>query len=87
MLPWLYVGNQKDAMDPDLLQSLHVTRVLALSAPAPPPPPPPPGFHYRLLPASDTDQQNIKQYFDEAFNFIGNCFRFTVATEIYDKYF
>lgn len=38
-----------------------------------------PGYHeergitYRQIPASDSGHQNLKQYFEEAFDFIGEC--------------
>lgn len=70
VLPFLYLGNQKNAADLQLLQSLGVTRVLNVTSDLP-------GYHeaegisYRKLPASDSGQQNLKQYFEEAFDFIG----------------
>jgi dual specificity MAP kinase phosphatase len=67
VLPWLYVGNKRDALDPHLLQELRVSHVLSLTDL----PPPIKGLQYRQLPAADTPHQNIKQYFDEAFLFIG----------------
>lgn len=70
VLPFLYLGNQKNAADLQLLKSLGVTRVLNVTSDVP-------GYHeaegisYRKLPASDSGQQNLKQYFEEAFDFIG----------------
>ncbi|XP_073980311.1 dual specificity phosphatase puckered isoform X3 [Rhodnius prolixus] len=75
VLPFLYVGNARDAKDLDLLKDLGVTRVLNVTLQA--------TIQlsgstssdgnviaYRQLPASDSTQQNIKQYFEEAFSFI-----------------
>ncbi|KAK9511805.1 hypothetical protein O3M35_000397 [Rhynocoris fuscipes] len=73
VLPYLYVGNARDARDFDLLKDLNVTRILNVTPQA--------TIHlngsadgygiaYRQLPASDSTQQNIKQYFEEAFSFI-----------------
>ena len=53
-----------------LLQSFGITRVLNVTAHVP-------GYHqqqgisYKTLPAADSGQQNISQYFDEALEFIG----------------
>ncbi|XP_046387994.1 dual specificity protein phosphatase 10-like [Ischnura elegans] len=69
VLPFLYLGNERDAADLHLLRSLGVTRVLNVTAHLP-------GFHqgsgitYKRLPATDSGQQNLKQYFEEAFQFI-----------------
>lgn len=81
VLPFLYVGNARDAKDLDLLKDLGVTRVLNVTLQA--------TIQlsgsassdgnviaYRQLPASDSTQQNIKQYFEEAFSFIGEFFFF-----------
>ncbi|XP_071439693.1 dual specificity protein phosphatase 4-like [Hetaerina americana] len=69
VLPFLYLGNERDAADLHLLRSLGVTRVLNVTAHLP-------GFHqgsgitYLRLPATDSGQQNLKQYFEKAFQFI-----------------
>lgn len=69
VLPFLYLGNQHDAADLNTLRSLGVTRVLNVTSHLP-------GYHeacgitYRQLPASDSGHQNLKQYFEEAFDFI-----------------
>jgi dual specificity MAP kinase phosphatase len=69
VLPYLYLGNQHDAADLNTLRSLGVTRVLNVTSNLP-------RYHeacgitYRQLPASDSGHQNLKQYFEEAFDFI-----------------
>jgi len=69
VLPFLYLGNQHDAADLNTLRSLGVTRVLNVTSHLP-------GYHeacgitYKQLPASDSGHQNLKQYFEEAFDFI-----------------
>lgn len=70
VLPFLYLGNGRDAADLQLLRGLGVTRVLNVTSQLP-------GYHeergitYRQIPASDSGHQNLKQYFEEAFDFIG----------------
>lgn len=69
VLPFLYLGNQRDAADLSVLRALRITHVLNVT-------PDVPGYHqpqhilYRQLPATDSGQQNLKQYFEDAFNFI-----------------
>lgn len=71
VLPFLYLGNGKDAADFQLLRSLGASRVLNVTSQLP-------GYHeargitYRQIPATDSCHQNLKQYFEEAFDFIGN---------------
>ncbi|XP_037072878.1 dual specificity protein phosphatase 10-like [Pollicipes pollicipes] len=73
ILPFLYVGSQQDAKDLVGLKSCGITRVLNVTAHVP-------GYHqeqgisYKTLPAADSGQQNISQYFDEAVEFI-DCAR------------
>ena len=70
VLPYLYLGNAKDAADLSLLQRLGITRVLNVTSQIP-------GYHeqsgitYKQLPANDSGHQNLKQYFEQAFEFIG----------------
>ncbi|XP_063233841.1 dual specificity protein phosphatase 10-like [Bacillus rossius redtenbacheri] len=69
VLPFLYLGNARDAADLGCLRARGVTRVLNVTSHLP-------GYHehrgisYKQLPASDSGQQNLKQYFEEAFAFI-----------------
>uniref|UniRef100_A0A0A9YIJ5 protein-tyrosine-phosphatase n=1 Tax=Lygus hesperus TaxID=30085 RepID=A0A0A9YIJ5_LYGHE len=70
VLPFLYVGNARDARDADVLRGRGVSHVLNVTLTPTPAPADPSGVTYRQLPASDSTQQNIKQYFEEAFSFI-----------------
>lgn len=69
VLPFLYLGNARDAADLATLNALGITRVLNVTSQLP-------GYHeacgitYKQLPASDSGHQNLKQYFEEAFQFI-----------------
>lgn len=69
LLPFLYLGNSRDAADLACLHHLGTTWVLNVTAQLP-------GYHeqrgitYKQIPASDSGQQNLKQYFEEAFQFI-----------------
>ncbi|XP_012256018.3 dual specificity protein phosphatase 10 [Athalia rosae] len=69
VLPFLYLGNGRDAADLQLLRALGATRVLNVTSQLP-------GYHeergitYRQIPASDSGHQNLKQYFEEAYDFI-----------------
>ncbi|KAF3422768.1 hypothetical protein E2986_04376 [Frieseomelitta varia] len=71
VLPFLYLGNGRDAADLQLLRALGATRVLNVTSQLP-------GYHeergitYRQIPATDSGHQNLKQYFEEAFDFIGS---------------
>lgn len=73
VLPFLYLGNSRDAADLTRLQDLRTTWVLNVTSQLP-------GYHeecgitYKQIPASDSGQQNLKQYFEEAFEFIGETF-------------
>ncbi|XP_018328637.1 dual specificity protein phosphatase 10 [Agrilus planipennis] len=69
VLPFLYLGNSRDAADLSCLKDLGTTCVLNVTSQLP-------GYHekcgitYKQIPASDSGQQNLKQYFEEAFEFI-----------------
>lgn len=70
VLPFLYLGNSKNAADLSCLQDLGTTCVLNVT-------PQLAGYHetcgitYKQIPATDNGHQNLKQYFEEAFEFIG----------------
>ncbi|XP_056646504.1 dual specificity protein phosphatase 10-like isoform X1 [Diorhabda sublineata] len=69
VLPFLYLGNLKDAADISCLRVLGTTCVLNVTSQLP-------GYHedcgitYKHIPATDSEHQNLKQYFEEAFEFI-----------------
>ncbi|KAG0696227.1 Dual specificity protein phosphatase 10 [Chionoecetes opilio] len=69
VLPFLYIGNARDAQDLRVLQALGISRVLNVTSHVP-------GYHqdsgicYKTLPAMDSGHQNLRQYFDEAIHFI-----------------
>lgn len=74
VLPYLLLGNERDAADLQRLLSLHVSYILNVTAHVP--------LHhekngikYKRLPATDNTEQNLRQYFEEAFSFIGKCIR------------
>lgn len=70
ILPFLYLGNERDAQDLDLLLHLNIGYVVNVTTHLPlyhlks-------GLHYKRLPATDNSKQNLRQYFEEVFEFIG----------------
>lgn len=72
VLPYLYLGNARDAQDIELLQALGVSRVLNVTSRVS-------GYHEesgvlcKTLPALDNGHQNLRQYFPEAIAFIECC--------------
>lgn len=70
ILPFLYLGNEKDAQDQDLLRRLNIGYVVNVTTHLP-------LYHvksglrYKRLPATDNSKQNLRQYFEEGFEFIG----------------
>lgn len=76
ILPYLYLGNGRDALDLPTLARLGVSRVLNVTADLPCPPSSclsdqRTSIIYKQLPAADSGQQNLRQYFDDAYHFIG----------------
>ncbi|KAL7633793.1 UNVERIFIED_CONTAM: hypothetical protein RMT77_015749 [Armadillidium vulgare] len=72
VLPFLYLGNAKDAQDSRILEAHGIQRVLNVTSL---PPPPPDGRDRKTLPAHDSGQQNLMQYFDEAIDYIDEARR------------
>lgn len=71
ILPFLYLGNEHDAQDINLLQRFNIGYILNVTTHLP-------LYHYdtglfiyKRLPATDSNKQNLRQYFEEAFEFIG----------------
>ncbi|KAJ8391536.1 hypothetical protein AAFF_G00088580 [Aldrovandia affinis] len=70
ILPFLFLGNERDAQDLGQMQRLNIGFVLNVTTHLP-------LFHYerdplsyKRLPATDSNKQNLRQYFEEAFEFI-----------------
>lgn len=75
ILPFLFLGNERDAQDLELMQRLNIGYVLNVTTHLP-------LFHYergllsyKRLPATDSNKQNLRQYFEEAFEFIEEAHR------------
>uniref|UniRef100_A0A8C6UJJ8 protein-tyrosine-phosphatase n=1 Tax=Neogobius melanostomus TaxID=47308 RepID=A0A8C6UJJ8_9GOBI len=64
ILPFLYLGNERDAQDLDLLLRLNIGFVVNVTTHLP-------LYHqkaglrYKRLPATDNSKQNLRQYFEE----------------------
>lgn len=71
VLPWLYIGNARDTGDTSTLRALGVTHVLSVTSDVTEA-----SSHvtdeifFKNLPAADSGTQNLKQYFNQAFDFI-----------------
>ncbi|XP_060110813.1 dual specificity protein phosphatase 10-like [Heteronotia binoei] len=70
ILPFLFLGNERDAQDLEQMLSLNVGHVLNVTTHLP-------LYHvesgrlrYKRLPATDNNRQDLRQYFEEAFEFI-----------------
>ncbi|KAI1284816.1 Dual specificity protein phosphatase 6 [Halotydeus destructor] len=76
ILPFLIIGNERDAADRSRLKQLGVSYVLNVTAHLPRLPvldgedENSSQVRHKRLPALDSSMQNIKQYFEEAFSFI-----------------
>lgn len=74
VLPFLYLGNSKDADDRDGMAGNRITRILNVTTSQQSPSPPATdhrGIVYKRLSVLDNGHANLKQYFEEAFDFIG----------------
>ncbi|KAK7089373.1 hypothetical protein V1264_025065 [Littorina saxatilis] len=72
ILPFLYLGNERDAADLERLRRHNITYVLNVTAHVPQHWQAH-GIRYKRIPASDSAQQNLKQYFEEALEFIDDA--------------
>ncbi|XP_065559001.1 dual specificity protein phosphatase 10-like [Artemia franciscana] len=69
ILPYVYLGNGRDAADIQSLSMLGITRVINVTTDIP-------DHHkvtgvkYLTLPAADSGHQNLRQFFEQAFDFI-----------------
>lgn len=73
ILPFLFLGNEQDAQDLDTMQRLNIGYVINVTTHLPLYHYEKGLFNYKRLPATDSNKQNLRQYFEEAFEFIGNC--------------
>jgi dual specificity MAP kinase phosphatase len=73
ILPFLFLGSEHDA-HLKRLEELDITYVLNVTSQLPDSCEKA-GIRYKRLPAADSYHQNLKQYFEEAFQFIGKPFR------------
>jgi len=69
VLPHLFLGNMRDASDMSALDRLNIRYILNVTA-KPPTYSIPQGFQYKHLEAADNGIQNLRQFFEEAFDFI-----------------
>ena len=72
ILPFLFLGNEQDAQDLDMMQRLNIGYVINVTTHLPLYHYEKGLFNYKRLPATDSNKQNLRQYFEEAFEFIGN---------------
>ncbi|XP_060912300.1 uncharacterized protein si:dkey-175m17.7 [Labrus mixtus] len=74
ILPFLFLGNERDAQDLDLLMRLNIGYVVNVTTHLP-------LYHvnsglrYKRLPATDNSKQNLRQYFEEVFEFIEEAYQ------------
>ncbi|KAF5398558.1 Dual specificity protein phosphatase 10 [Paragonimus heterotremus] len=73
ILPYLFIGNARDAQDRALLRRLGITHIVNVSESVPMPFKGSTEFKYLHLPASDTNQQNLRPAFDSAVAFISEA--------------
>uniref|UniRef100_G1QFA8 protein-tyrosine-phosphatase n=1 Tax=Myotis lucifugus TaxID=59463 RepID=G1QFA8_MYOLU len=70
ILPFLFLGNEQDAQDLDAMQRLNIGYVINVTTHLPLYHYEKGLFNYKRLPATDSNKQNLRQYFEEAFEFI-----------------
>ncbi len=71
VLPYLYLGNERDAADRTRLANLNIKYILNVTSHAPNLFDNEPGIEYRRIQANDSAQQDLMKSFQEAFHFIG----------------
>lgn len=70
ILPFLYLGNEKDAQDLGRMVTLNIGHVLNVTTHLPLYHVESGALRYKRLPATDNSKQDLRQYFEEAFEFI-----------------
>ncbi|KAL8185450.1 UNVERIFIED_CONTAM: hypothetical protein K2H54_051973 [Gekko kuhli] len=72
ILPFLFLGNEHDAQDLEKMQRLNIGYIINVTTHLPLYHYEKGLFNYKRLPATDSNKQNLRQYFEEAFEFIEN---------------
>uniref|UniRef100_H3ARA7 Dual specificity phosphatase 10 n=1 Tax=Latimeria chalumnae TaxID=7897 RepID=H3ARA7_LATCH len=70
ILPFLFLGNEKDAQDLEIMKNLNIGYVVNVTTHLPLYHAETGSVRYKRLPATDNSKQNLHQYFEEAFEFI-----------------
>ncbi|XP_032881178.1 dual specificity protein phosphatase 10 [Amblyraja radiata] len=70
ILPFLFLGNEQDAQDIEKMQQMNIGYIINVTTHLPLYHYEKGIFHYKRLPATDSNKQNLRQYFEEAFEFI-----------------
>ncbi|XP_074920425.1 dual specificity protein phosphatase 10 isoform X2 [Chelonoidis abingdonii] len=70
ILPFLFLGNEHDAQDLEKMQRMNIGYVINVTTHLPLYHYEKGLFNYKRLPATDSNKQNLRQYFEEAFEFI-----------------
>ncbi|MEE6473846.1 hypothetical protein FKM82_010191 [Ascaphus truei] len=70
ILPFLFLGNEQDAQDLEKMQRMSIGYVVNVTTHLPLYHYEKGIFNYKRLPATDSNKQNLRQYFEEAFEFI-----------------
>ncbi|XP_073461513.1 uncharacterized protein [Aquarana catesbeiana] len=70
ILPFLFLGNEKDAQDLACMITLNIGHVLNITTHLPLYHADSGALRYKRLPATDNSKQDLRQYFEEAFEFI-----------------
>ncbi|XP_071281730.1 dual specificity protein phosphatase 10 isoform X2 [Agelaius tricolor] len=70
ILPFLFLGNEHDAQDLEKMQRMNIGYVINVTTHLPLYHYEKGMFNYKRLPATDSNKQNLRQYFEEAFEFI-----------------
>ncbi|KAG8437940.1 hypothetical protein GDO86_008579 [Hymenochirus boettgeri] len=70
ILPFLFLGNERDAQDICRMVNLNIGHVLNVTTHLPLYHAESGALRYKRLPATDNSKQDLRQYFEEAFEFI-----------------
>ncbi|XP_018427609.1 PREDICTED: dual specificity protein phosphatase 10 [Nanorana parkeri] len=70
ILPFLFLGNEHDAQDLEKMQRMNIGYIVNVTTHLPLYHYEKGTFNYKRLPATDSNKQNLRQYFEEAFEFI-----------------